>query len=139
MNESNDGNIIWCILGPSIERLNICDKSPVHDNCLKEMEYLGTFEFKNILARFFNDDTISSITWYLNMNNIHHIGKIHLYKAYIFQKLRFSEKLGGHRECWIFGMLPCIDNLWRLCPLRRDSDFDYDIFEYLQVFKSKNK
>lgn len=137
MNNSNDGNIIWCILGPSIERLNICNDSPIHETCLKEMEYLGTFDFKEIITILFNDDTSSSIIWYLNMNNIRHFGQIRLYKTYIFHKLRFSKKLGGHRECWIFGILPCIDRFWRLCPLRRDSDFDYDIFEYLKVFKSK--
>lgn len=138
MNESNNSHIIWCTLGLSIERLNICDNAPVHENCMKEMEYLGTFDFEDILARLFNDDTSSSIIWYLKMNNIRYMDKTHLYKAYIFQKLRFAEKPGGHRECWIFAVLPCRDNMWRLCPFRRDSDFDYDIFEYLQILKTKN-
>lgn len=132
MDENSHDNIIWSTLGPSIERLNICDNAPVHKNCLKEMEYIGAFEFRSILPKLFNDDTLSAIIWYLNMNSIFHIGKIYLYKTDVYHKLRFSHKSGGHNECWIFGLLPCKDNIWRLCPLRRNSDFDYDIFEYLK-------
>lgn len=137
MDENRHGNIIWNTLGPSIERLNICDNAPVHKDYLNQMEYIGVFEFRSILQKLFNDDIFSAIIWYLNINNIFHIGKIHLYKTDVYHKLRFSHKSGGHNECWIFGLLPCTDNIWRLCPLRRNSDFDYDILKYLQVFKSK--
>ena len=139
MNNDINDNMIWSTLGLTIERLNICDNAPVHKRYIKEMEYIGTFGFRSLIEELFNNDTSSSINWYLTMNNIYHIGKIHLYKTDIFHKLRFSNKNGGHNECWIFGLIPCKDNVWRLCPLKRNSDFDYDIFEYLQLFKSKNK
>lgn len=133
MDENNHENIIWSTLGPSIERLNICDNAPVHKDYLKEMDYIGAFQFKTTLGKLFSDDTFSSIVWYLNMNNIYHVGKIHLYKTDVFHKLRFSHKSGGHYECWIFGLIPCKDNIWRLCPLKRNSDFDFDIFDYLET------
>lgn len=139
MNDDISNNIIWNTLGFTIERLNICDNAPVHNCYIKEMECIGTFEFESIIGRLFTDDEVSSIKWHLNMNNIRQISKIHLYKTEVFHKLRFSDKPGGHNECWIFGLIPCKDNLWRLCPLKRSSDFEYDIFEYLRLFKSKNK
>lgn len=139
MNNDISQNIIWNTLGFTIERLNICDNAPVHKSYINEMEYIGSFNFKSIIEKLFTDDAVSSIQWYLNMNNICHIGVIHLYNTDVFHKLRFSNKHGGHNECWIFGLIPCTDNLWRLCPLKRNSDFDYDIFEYLQVLKNKNK
>jgi hypothetical protein len=132
MNEDNTGNIIWNMLGFTIERLNICDNAPVHNLYMKQMEYIGTFGFTSVINGLFTDDDSSSINWYLNMNDIRHMGQIHLYKTDVFHKLRFSHKSGGHNECWIFGLIPCKDNFWRLCPLKRNSDFDYDIFEHLE-------
>jgi hypothetical protein len=137
MNKDDNGNIIWNTLGFSIERLNICDNAYVDKNYMKELEYIGTFNFTSVIEKLFTYDASSSIHWHLNMNNIRHIGKIHLYKTDVFHKLRFSHKAGGHNECWIFGLIPCTDTIWRLCPLKRNSDFDYDIFEYLQIFNSK--
>lgn len=135
MNDDINQNIIWNTLGLTIERLNICDNAPVHNSYIKEMEYIGSFSFTRLIEDLFTNDTSSSIQWYLQMHNINHIGKIHVYKAEIFHKLRFSHKSGGHDECWIFGLIPCKDNLWRLCPLRRNSDFEYDIFEHLKFLR----
>ncbi len=134
MNDDTNQNIIWSTLGFSIERLNICDNTYVHKDYIKNMEYIGNFEFSSVLKELYDDDGFSSISWYLNMNNIRHIGRIHLYKYDVFHKLRFSHKSGGHYECWIFGLIPCKDNLWRLCPLKRSSDYDFDIIKYLKEY-----
>lgn len=138
MNDNYDNNIIWTTLGFSIERLNICDNTYVNKDYIKNMEYIGNFEFSSILKELYSDDGFSSLSWFLNMNNIRHIGRIHLYKHDVFHKLRFSHRSGGHYECWIFGLIPCRDNLWRLCPLKRNSDYDFDILEYLKGYSKRN-
>lgn len=137
MNENNSENTIWSTLGFTIERLNICDNTYVHKDYVRSMEYIGHFGFDTILKKMFSDDAFSSILWHLNLNNIHHINRVHLYKTDVFHKLRFSNNSGAHYECWIFGLIPCKDNIWRLCPLKRSSDYDYDIFKHLDNMMKK--
>lgn len=137
MNENDSENMIWSTLGFSIERLNICNGTYVHKDYVKSMDYIGYFDIKNIFKDFFSDDELSSIMWHLHLNKIQHINRVHLYKTDVFHKLRFSENSGAHYECWIFGLIPCKDNLWRLCPLKRSSDFDFDIFKHLSNTMNK--
>jgi hypothetical protein len=137
MSENDTGNIIWSTLGFSIERLNISNDTHVHKDYVKSMDYIGYFDFNIIFKEFFSDDELSSILWHLHLNKIHHINRVHLYKTDIFHKLRFSENSGAHYECWIFGMIPCKDNLWRLCPLKRTSDFDFDVIKRLENMMNK--
>lgn len=104
----------------------------MHKDYVKSMDYIGHFRLDVIFKELFSFDAFSSIVWYLNMNKIEHINRVHLYKTEVFHKLRFSNNSGAHFESWIFGLIPCKDNIWRLCPLKRSSDFDFDIIKHLE-------
>lgn len=130
-------HIIWNTLSFSHRRFNLCENCKVDKDYFKSLTYIGTFEFTNIIKVLFPEDKVSSILWHLRKTKVEPLNSIHLYKSVIHHHIRSNDKLGHHYENWIICLLPCKDEFFRLCPLCRDSDFNFDIYEYLNNYDQK--
>ncbi len=126
-----NNSIKWSlILQSPIKRLNIVENAQVSGSFLNSLKYIGcgNYDIMNIL---FDNEELQTITWYWKSQNIGYPEKIYVYSSNIEHHLRFGKRKSLHYENWIFGVFQCQDNVYRLSPLKRDSDFSHNIYQEL--------
>jgi hypothetical protein len=122
-------NVKWGLLFQyPIKRLNIVTDAPVQLGFLDNLVFLG-YSGYDIMDDLFEEDELKTIIWYWKSQKVAFPEEVYLFKVPIEQHLRFGRRKSIHFEDWIFAVFKCSDNMFRLCPLKRDSDFTKNIFE----------
>jgi hypothetical protein len=131
MSSIQQKNVYWANINTyPIKRLNIIDGSPVNKKFFDEMEFLGLLKFDKLDFMFENDEW-RSFKWYWIHRNIILDKKIFMFKVLIKHQLRRGYQNSVNIETWIFMLVITKDNIYYLCPFKRDSDYTYDIFPVL--------
>lgn len=124
--------IEWILLQPSaIKRLNICDGSIVHPQFLESTEFIGRIDHE-VLNVLYNLDEINTMSWIWKLKKVNYSSKIYIFVYDVTHHIRFSDSSGLHYEKWLFGLFECNDGVYRLAPLKRTSDCDFNKLEYLK-------
>jgi hypothetical protein len=127
-------NVCWGLLLPSpIKRLNIVNGAQVKREFLDKMPFIGYAKYIDVINLLYDEDERKSLTWFWKSLKVMYPEYVYLFKTPIKQHLRFGKRGSLHFEEWIFGVFPCSDNMFRLCPLKRDSDFNSNIFDDLSL------
>jgi hypothetical protein len=124
-------NVYWANINTyPIKRLNIIDGAPVNKDFFNNMDFLGLLNFDK-LEFMFEKDEWKSLKWYWDHRHIVLDKKLFMFKVLIKHQLRKGYANSFHYETWIFMLTTTKDKIYYLCPLKRDSDFPYDIFPVL--------
>lgn len=118
----------WKIAYPrSLKRLNIIDNTYVSKDLFqsKNLEFLGVVSNSDLQNIVFTEVEWLSFCWYWRHFHLDYKPEIYLFK--------FTNRLQkSHYETWIFGLFLAKNKRNYMCPLKRDSDYDFDVFEQLQ-------
>ena len=124
-------NIFWTVHNTySIKRLNISDGSPVNRTVFENINFIGQINF-NDMKFMFDDDEWKSLQWKWEHQMSQPNENVLLFKIPIKHHLRRGARDSVHYEVWILALIGTLDNTWHLCPIKRDSDFNCNIFQVL--------
>lgn len=118
----------------AIPRFNLSEGAAVNKCFFESAKLIGKGNYDDIMKIIYNENEIKLAKWYWKSINVAYPEHIYVYCGQVAQRLRFSQKQSIHYETWIYGLFKCKDNVWRLSPLKRDSDFQDDIIEKLQLY-----
>lgn len=125
-------DIEWLILqSNAIKRLNICDGAIVHPEYIDSIDFIGKISY-DILNKIYNQDEINTMTWIWKIKKLNYSTHIYIFKMNVTHHLRFSDITGFHYETWLLGLFECNDGVFRLAPLKRVADCNFDIMSYLK-------
>jgi hypothetical protein len=126
-------NTIWTnLMQTAIPRFNMVDGAAVNKLFFEFARFIGKGWYDTIMHIIYDKNEIKAAKWYWKYINIPYPKYVYVFRGDISQHLRFTRRRSIHNETWIFGAFKCNDKIYRLCPLKRDSDFDYDIFQKLE-------
>lgn len=122
----------WGVMFPhAIKRFNISEGTEVNMNFLKQQTYINVIKFEEMQTKhLLNDYEYKYSCWYWKDKKCPK--EVYLLKVGVEQDLRRVATKLKHTEVWLMGLF-LGDNCVKLCPLKRDSDFSYDVFEALRV------
>jgi hypothetical protein len=125
--------MLWGLVFESpFKRLNIVDGSPVNEEYKQSLQYLGKTDY-DALATIMTDSEMNSLYWFWRRKRTTCMDTVNLYKVSVIQHIRNGNALMTHTEVYIFGEFVDVDNKKQyLCPLKRESDYPYDIYESMQ-------
>jgi hypothetical protein len=95
------------------------------------MIYLGTTDMEN-LHFLCSPDDLYNISSYFFEKQTTTEENVLFFKTYIQHSLRSLSNKSIHNETWVFCIIRTKDSSIYLCPLKRDSDFEYDIFQKIE-------
>jgi hypothetical protein len=129
---NSNSNVYWANIYPHpIKGLNLIDNAPVNKDFMKNMSFIGTTT-KDIFFQLFDDDDKDTLSWYWEHKNLSFDDTLLVFKAVINHHLRKTKTRSLHIETWLFILISASDNNLYLCPVKRDSDFNFDIFAKLE-------
>lgn len=130
---------VWTnLMQIAIPRLNMVDGAPVNVLFFKSAHFIGKGWYDELMPIIYNENEIKAAKWYWKSINIPYPEYVYLFRGDVSQHLRFTRRRSIHNETWIYGVFQCSDKTYRLCPLKRDSDFDYDVFQKLRDHSVRN-
>lgn len=122
-------NMVWDILLPTpLHKFNITIGSNVNKLFLNKIIFLGFSNYEKIISILFNEEELDSLTWHWKKTKINYPSKVFLFKVDI-ENYRGKIESSFEYDRWIFGIFECSDNIFRLCPIKKESEYDIDIFE----------
>ena len=122
-------NVRWKWLqSEDTKHLNLVDKSSVNQAFFDNVDYLGVCPM-NTLSYMYDEMEWRSIEWGMKQAKIPEEETAFLMRVKIRHHLRRGKQNDYHHETWLFAMVKNQDDIYYVCPLKRDSDFNFDIFE----------
>jgi hypothetical protein len=129
-------NTFWKMVSPmTLKRMNLTDNAPVNKAFFESdmLQYIGIMSTKTLRTILFNEHEWHSFCWNWNTHQMDYDPVVHLFKFTNKQYLpRGRIRNSFHFEVWVFGMFLGSDDRYYMCPLRKESDFDHDIFSVLR-------
>jgi hypothetical protein len=118
-------------------RLNIVINAPVNKTLFSFIHFIGITDIAHISCLFDEGDW-SNMCWYMYSENVNTTSNIFLFEVPIKQQLK---KGLFHTESWIFGLFEkksANEKIYYFVPLAKDSDFTFDVFQYIKKMCSIN-
>lgn len=124
-------NVFWKILiNDTLKHMNLVDNAPVGKEVFNNVEYLGVTEL-NKMTFLFDPSEWKTVKWGLRQCKVELSENGFLIKMKIRQHLRRGRSNSFHFETWLFLLVKNADDIYFMCPLKKDSDYNYDIFQVI--------
>lgn len=110
------------------KRLNIANHAPINESFFDRLVSVGSIKVEYFPQFLSFDESFEFNRVFRSLNTVLK-DKVIMCKVPIRQHLRFGRRHSFHHEVWIMGLFKSIDNKSYLLPLRRESDFEFDVFK----------
>ena len=139
MPNNNLNKIFWAVPNTfAIKRLNISNGSPVNRKFFESLNFIGLINF-NDMKFMFDDDEWKSLQWRWDHQMSQPNENVVLFKTPVKHHLRRGTRDSVHYEVWLLALISTLDNTRHLFPIKRDSDFNYNIFQVIESMTNIEK
>lgn len=123
----------FVLLNPvPFKHLNMVDGAPVSAAFAEALEFVCDTKY-DTLKSILETDEWNSMYWAWQSKNTLLDDTVVLYRVPVKQNLRHGKVTVTHIEVWLFALFTDSKGAKYLCPLKRESDYTYNIFKSLQT------